>query len=253
MTIARNLTTARARFAMAVGAALVVASCSDATGVERRSRVTLSVAGAPATAATGTTGTSVSPAGLPIISGNGHVLDLRDATLTLGDVRLDRQDGRNDDDSDSDGRHRNDGVFHSGPTTVDIPLNGGVVTPLVGEIPFGTYDELEADLEYLRVRGTFDGQAFDVTIAIDRELALQLRPPLVVDADHDDANVTINADVMHCFRDASGTPIDPRRLDHDASLRAAFRDCIVRALRAHEDSDRDGDDEDSDSDSDTDR
>lgn len=246
-----DFATAPARLLMAVGSAVVVASCSDATGIEKRSRVSVSIAGARADAVAGTTSAgTASSLVLPVISGNGHVLDVRIAELTLGDVRLDRRDGHNDEDSDSDGRHRSDAVFHDGPMTIEVPLDGGVVTPFVGQIPFGTYDELEADLEFLRLRGTYDGQPFDATVAIDRELALQLRPPLVVDADRDEANVTINVDVLHCFRDGSGTPIDPRRLNQEPSLRAALRDCIVRALRAHEDSDRDGDDEDSDSDSD---
>ena len=70
----------------------------------------------------------------------------------------------------------------------------------------------------------------------------------MIDADHSGENVTINVDIGSCFVDAGGTPIDPRRLKTDATLRSAVRDCMKRTLRAFEDHDRDGDDEDSDSD-----
>lgn len=227
-----------------LAALLASISCRDATGPDARGRVDLSVAGPAVAAAAGVS--------RPVLTGNGHTLDLSAADLTVRDIRLDRVDGRHGEDSDSDGRHSDDVVFRTGPLTLELPLDGRVVTPLGVAVPFGSYDQLQTKLEYLRLRGTYDGQPFDVTIAVDRRLRLELDPPLVVDADHRDANVTLEADISHCFRDATGTPIDPRRLQTDPVLRAAVRECIVRTLRAHEDHDRDGDDEDSDTDSDTD-
>lgn len=238
---------------VAVGSSLT--ACRDVAGLQERSRVTLSVStprssasASTTTAGTSTGTTTVTP--LRRISGNGHVLAVQSADLTVSDIRLDLRDGGGDQDSDSDsdGRHTNDGVFRSGPVTVALPLDGGILTPFTGEIPFGTYDELEADLEFLRLRGTYDDQPFDATIQIDRELAIRLRPPLVIDADHPAENVTLNVDLGRCFVDPAGTPIDPRRLNTDGTLRSTVRDCLKRTLRAFEDNDRDGDDEDSDSD-----
>lgn len=238
----------RRRLSLLVGlstTATIAIACADATGSSRSAAVSLSLA-----ARVDRSGTASLSS--PVISGNGHVLDLQHGDLTLGDVRLDREDGRSHGDSDSDGRHDDDAVFHNGPVTIALPLDGGVVSPFTRDVPFGTYDELEADLEFLRLRGTYDGEPFDVTIEIDRELALELDPPLVVDANHSGRNVTIDADIAHCFRDPAGTPIDPRRLAHDPDLRASVRDCIARAMHAFEDHDRDADDEDSDSDRDSD-
>jgi len=256
----------RVRFALTVTLLSVsagfIASCRDVAGLDDRSSVSLSVMTPRSTSTTsagslgvpsGTITTSGTSIPLGRISGNGHVLDVQFADLTIGDVRLDRRDGRGDEDSDTDGRHTSDGVFRSGPVTIALPLNGGTLTPFTSDIPFGTYDELEADLEFVRLRGTYDGQPFDETIAIQRELALRLSPPLVIDADHSGENVTINVDIGSCFVDAGGTPIDPRRLRTDTVLRSAVRDCMKRTLRAFEDHDRDGDDEDSDSDRDSDR
>ena len=238
---------------VAVGSGLT--ACRDVAGLQERSRVSLSVAtprssSSTSTTSAGTTTGATTTTATPLrrISGNGHVLDVQSADLTVSDIRLDLRDGGNDEESDSDGRHSNDGIFRSGPVTIALPLDGGVLTPFTGEIPFGTYDELEADLEFLRLRGTYDDQPFDATIQIDRELAIRLRPPLVIDADHPAENVTLNVDIGRCFVDSAGTPIDPRRLNTDGTLRSAVRDCVKRTLRAFEDHDRDGDDEDSDSD-----
>ena len=252
----------RIRFALLaamVAGATGLTACRDVAGLQERSRVTLSVSTPRPSSTASTTSASTSLSGaasgttttvtpLRRISGNGHVLDVQSADLTVRDIRLDLRDGGGDEESDSDGRHSNDGVFRSGPVTIALPLDGGVLTPFTGEIPFGTYDELEADLDFLRLRGTYDGQPFDATIEIDRELAIRLRPPLVIDADHPAENVTLNVDIGRCFVDTTGTPLDPRRLSTSGTLRSAVRDCVKRTLRAFEDHDRDGDDEDSDSD-----
>lgn len=242
-----------------VAGASALVSCSDATGLFERSPVTLSLsarqtASASLSDASGTS-RNLSPIGASsdlVVTANGHTLNLQAADLTLRDLRLARHDGSDEDgedsDSDSDGRHSNDGVFRTGPMTIALPLDGAVVTPLTGELPFGRYDRLRADFEFLRLRGTYDGQPLDVTLAIRRKLSLALRPPLVIDADHRAENVTLNVNVFACFTDATGTPLDLRRVNRDAALRDAVHRCISRALRAYKDHDRDGADSDSDGD-----
>lgn len=115
----------RRRLSLLVGlstTAAIAIACAGATGSSRRAAVSLSLA----RAATGRGTASLSS---PVISGNGDVLDLQHGNLTLGDVRLDREDGRSHGDSESDGRHDDDAVFHNGPVTVALPLDGGVVSP----------------------------------------------------------------------------------------------------------------------------
>lgn len=248
----------------ALALALVsLSACGESLGLARREPVSLSIATVPPSDASGNA-LAATPAALDIVAGNGHVLDLQHADLTLEDVRLGRQhddndrdtdsdegdsDGESDSDSDSDNDNDDDHpAFNTGPLTIELPLGGGVITPITRSLPVGTYDELEAELAFLRLRGTYDGAAFDVTLAIDREIERELVPPLVVRPGDGDANVTLSVAFIHCFRDANGTPIDPRRLQTDAALRASLRACIAHAFHAFEDHDRDADDRDSDSD-----
>lgn len=260
-----RLNSLRALGALAL-AVVSMSACAESLGLTQRESVSLSIATMPPSAAEGSA-VAASPATLDIVAGNGHVLDLQNADLTLEDVRLERHDDDNDRDTDSDeGDSDGDGdsdsdsdntddtddspTLNTGPVTIALPLGGGVITPITRAIPVGTYDELEAELAFLRLRGTYDGAAFDVTFAIDREIQRELVPPLVVRAGDDDANVTLSVSFLHCFRDTAGTPIDPRRIQTDDALRASLRACIARAFHAFEDHDRDADDEDSDSDHD---
>src|SRR5690606_37613386 len=108
-----------------------------------------------------------------------------------------------DDDDDECSRHRHkrrhrDGAeFEAGPILVDLPLDGGVISLLDGEVPAGSYRELELEIDRpndrkasheafctehpdwprsasIRVRGTFDpgtgAQAFDVFLNIELDL-----------------------------------------------------------------------------------
>lgn len=268
MTLRQTLSTCAVA---AAAAAIGVAACSDVSGVGYQ-RVSLSIATppeAPASAVGTAASTGVVPE-LRIFAGNGHTLDLQHAYLTIGDVRLkaDDDDDANeasdadddhdasdaDDDHDASDEHgdvedgenddsKNDATFISGTTTIELPLDGGVITPLDANVPQGTYDKLKAEIESLRLVGTYDNQSFDVTTAIGRKFKMKLRPPLVVQANGTHDNVTLYVDVAHCFVDATGTPIDPSHLNTDPVLNAALRACIAKELRAFHDRDRDGDDD----------
>lgn len=237
-----NSSTVRALCASTLAAGLAAAvACSDSTGPDGRAPLSLSLAVGTSTAAVPGT-----------ITGDGHTLTLLDADLTIRDLRLERDNGRDDGDSDSDGPRSDDALFRTGPLTLALPLDGRLVTSLTGDIPFGAYHEIEADLEFLRLRGSYDGSPFDVTLAIDDDFELELSPPLVINAGNGGRNVTLNFDVAPCFRDSLGAPIDLRLLQSDSVLRTSVRGCILGALRAYEDQDRDGDEQDSDSDNDSD-
>lgn len=189
-----------------------------------------------------------------IVTGNGHTLDVTSVDVVVDEVTLERAgttsgDADSDDsdtDSDSDGAHN--ARVRVGASTISLPLTGGVITPFTGSVPAGTYDRLELDVRYLRVRGTYDGQAFDVTIPVNAEYELRLDPPTVVAEGSDPVNFTVNVDVMSWFRTADGSVVDLQRLQTDAAYRAAFVTRLRASLRALEDSDRDGDESDSDSD-----
>jgi hypothetical protein len=194
----------------------------------------------------------------PITFG-GHTLNLTNVDVALDEVTVERaertnggdSDGDSDTDSDSDGGSNHKLIRES--VTIELPLQGGVITPINGALPAGLYEEIELDFEAVRLRGTFDGEPFDVTIPVNTELDVRFDPPIEVDDDTDRLNVTFAIDPYMWLRRADGALVDPRLLATDPVLRAQFVNRIRASIRAFEDSDRDADDLDSDSDSDSDR
>lgn len=230
----------------AVVLALTAAACADilSTGSSRQASLTF---GVPRLASTATSAAFV------VVTEDGHTIDVQSVDVVFSEITFEGQnvDSGDDDDSDSDSDSERAGNarFRAGATTVSLPLEGGVITPFTGQIPLGTYTRLEMDAEFVRIKGTYDGQPFDVTLPVGTELELRLSPPLVVASSSDPVNVSINVDVASWFQSASGMIIDPRQLATDATLRSEFRNRIRASFRAFEDADRDADESDSDSDS----
>jgi hypothetical protein len=223
----------------------VTAACSDLTG-NRRGEASVSFQAAGA--GSGARSVAADLSTVPITDGV-HTIDLQSIDFTISEVVFERADGQAGDDDDSDTDSDSEGSHnrrvHSGSMTVSMPLAGGVITPFSGDLSAGTYDRVELDVEFVRLRGTYDGQAFDVTVPVQRELELRLSPPLVVDGTGS-PNVTVKIDFSSWLR-ANGAVIDPRSLN-SATAMSQFRDRVKASFRALEDSDRDGDDSDSDSD-----
>jgi hypothetical protein len=200
-----------------------------------------------------------------IVDGGGHTVDLSSADVVFGRVTFkgsnvapddngiddsdSDSDSENDSDSDSESRSGNS-VFRAGATTVTLPLEGGPVAPFNGQLPVGTYRGVEMDADFVRLRGTYDGQAFDVTVPVNGELEMAFVPPLVVAEGSEPLHVSVNVNVASWLRDANGNVIDPRLLNTNAEMRAQFRNRVRASFRAFEDQDRDHDESDSDSDSD---
>lgn len=188
------------------------------------------------------------------ISDGAHTLDVQQAFVQFSSIEIERADGGSDIDSDGDSDSEGDSdgghdefVSLSG-STIELPLDGGVITPITESLPAGTYDELELDISTLRVVGTWDGVAFDETIPVDMDLELEFEPPVELAAAGDPFNVTVQVHVADWFRTSDGSLIDPRTMDDD-DARALLRQRLALAFNSFEDSDRDGDDQDSDSDS----
>jgi hypothetical protein len=186
----------------------------------------------------------------------GHRLNLETVDITLDEITLERaelsmggdSDGDSDTDSDSDGPS-NHKLRRSG-TTIALPMQGGVITPINETLPTGFYEEIELDFQSVRLRGTYDGEAFDVTVPVRTELDIRFDPPLEIGGEADRLNVTIAIDPFMWLRRADGALIDPRTFSTDPSQRAQFVNRIRASIRAFEDADRDADESDSDSDSD---
>jgi hypothetical protein len=186
-----------------------------------------------------------------------HVLDLQTVAITFDKVVLqlvgadtmkDHHD-KGDDDDQGDSDHKRDRTLKGSPVTINLPLHGGVITPIDAAVPNGDYDELDLTISQVRFTGTFDGQAFDVTVPVHKKIDLTLDPIFSVDSNTDRLNVTIMIDALSWFHDVQGRLLDPRLLSTDSSLRSFLVSRIRDAFRAFEDSDKDGHEKDSDSDS----
>jgi hypothetical protein len=231
----------------------VVAACDDATSLDdRRRQASLSFHVSSAASAS-----LVTPGILELVvnGNNGRVVDVQSVDIVFSEITFEGRDvdvnDDDDSDSDSDSEHEGNERFRAGAATVALPLEGGVITPFTGTLPVGTFSRLEMDAEFARIRGTVDGQPFDVTVAIDKELEIAFSPPLVIDDAPDPVNVSVDIDVASWFVDASGAAIDPRQLSTNADLREAFVQRVKTSFKAFEDEDRDADEDDSDSDSDS--
>ena len=245
MIIQRKRTSSIASAAVAALAIFGTAGCSMLTGDNGPGSASLSFHAAGTTAA----GTALANSAVPITDGV-HTIDLQSVDVTFSEVTFERADGQPSDDddsetdSDSEGSHNS--RFQSGATTISMPLTGGMIAPFSGNLAAGSYDRVELDVEFVRIRGTYDGQAFDVTVPVSRELELRLNPALVVDGSTP-GNVTVNINFAAWFT-ANGVTIDPRQLATSATAQSAFRDRVKASFKATEDQDRDGDEADSDSD-----
>lgn len=230
---------------------VTLAACADILGAgsDREASISIGIAqnGTLASLAGGSTAQLV-------ISTGGHSIDLTSADVVFSEVTFEGAsvDAADDDDSDadSDSDHAGNRKFRAGAVTVALPLDGGTITPFTGTLPVGVYRGVEMDAEFLRIRGTYDGQAFDVTVPVNAELELAFTPPLDVTSSTAPVNVSVNIDVSRWFTAPDGTALDPRTFATNAEARAYFRNNVRSSFRAFEDEDRDHDESDSDSDSD---
>ena len=226
-------------------AALTLSSgCGDDTGPGPTAEFSLSFTAVPAGTASAAAVTAAS------ITDGTHTLELTQVEATFSEIELeagvDDDDGEDGDEAedgvggDDDDDENEGGEFETGPVTVDLPIDGGVVTPFTGPIPVGTYRQMGLEIARVRVRGTYDGQPFDETIAAEAEAEKTLDPPFVVSSDADRPNVTIALHPYDWFREADGSLADPRATNTDAGLRGRVRDRIESSLDAFADGNRDG-------------
>lgn len=183
----------------------------------------------------------------------------------VGDACAGDGSGQGSDDDGSASSSSDDGdcmEIESGPRLVSLPLGDGAATIAAIDVPVpaGTYSELEMKLRplnpssgedgrflaahpdfagiNLRVRGTFDGAAFEYTASLDDEIEMDFSPALEVgDAG---VNITVNLDVLSWFRDAEGTLIDPRTAVSGQANASVVSANIWRSLAVFEDDDHDG-------------
>lgn len=248
----RIVATLRSLAALAVVTA--AAACSDGAGVREDNAATVSFAVASPTAAI----TSDALVTSDIVVSNGRTVDLQSADVVFDDITfsgkgvsdennddIDDDDDDFDDDDDLDDEDEADEVrFRAGAATVSLPLEGGMITPFSGALPQGTFTRLSMKAQFVRLRGTVDGQPFDVTVPVNSKLKVLIDPPLVVGTSSVPANVSVNIDVASWLKDRNGSVIDPRQLTTDPQLRREFRQRVRESFHAFKDHDRDGRDHD---------
>ncbi len=220
-------------------------ACSDSLAPGQGAGTTLTFRSSTRAALSGIAAPSFSV--IPV-TGGGHTVDVQKVDVLFADVKLERVHSGDEKDSDAnedDSDLRNEEVFKTGPVTVAIPLNGGSVSPFTQTLPVGVYDEVQMKARSLRLQGTYDGQAFDVTVPVEAKLEMRLNPPLKITATTDRPDITIDINVLSWFKGRDGAAIDPRKLLTDSSLRSDFRNRVRASLKAFKDKNRDGVDSDS--------
>ena len=105
-----------------------------------------------------------------------------------------------------------------GTMLVALPVNGSLVTPISATVAPGIYHKLELKVQTVRIRGTFDGQAFDVTVGVDEDLEMSINPPLEV-TELSQANLTVAVQITNWFRAGDGGALDVRNLSTTARSR----------------------------------
>jgi hypothetical protein len=227
----------------ALAAAFSLAACSAASDLGPKSATQIGF----------TSNSSLAPSAAMIpVSSGGHTLDLTQVTLGVERIELKRaltnacddDDALHDDDGD-DREHtgaEDCAELKVGPTSVDLPLSGGVVTLPADALPAGTFRELELRLSQVELKGTFDGQSFDVMLPVNVHGEIELNTPLDV-VDGRPTSITINVPVNDWLTNVDGSLIDPRTIANNSTLLDQLRSRIRASLRAFEDDDHDGHDD----------
>lgn len=229
---------------------LVLASglgaCADSTSPTGRP-VTLAFSTAPRVAA------SLSPSFA--VAGQG-VLVITKAQLVLSEVELEPvgascpNAGEPDDDSCPE--------LKQGPMLVDLPLGLSSKSLLTVNIPAGSYEELEFEIDAvsahsdddpqaaaaflaanpqfagvsIRVEGTYDGAPFVFTTGVEVEMELEFQPPVAIDAST--TGLVIHVDVARWFQAADGTTIDPRTANAGGQNKSKVDENIEKSFDAYE-------------------
>ena len=246
----------RLRVAAALLAASGAAACSDSATASARSASQLAFSLASPSAST-----AASAAVVPVTK-NGHTLDLTQVSVTIERAKLKPVHdavcaGGDDANEQGDDEHHTGSSEHGdddcpslkvGPTTIALPLSGNVVTVPADALPAGTFHELEVRVSQVHLVGTFDGQAFDVTLPVNVRTEIEFETPLVVTAGTatsiDMAALEgVNVPVADWLVNTDGSLIDPSKVASNSSLLTQIRNRIAASLHAFEDRDHDGHDD----------
>jgi hypothetical protein len=224
------------------------AACSDSTAVGRGG----SQLGFTTSSSVSSGAAAASLDAAPITK-NGHTIVLKQVTIVVERAQLKQQStnacaGDEDDDNQQSAGPTSSSHTEScasvkiGPTLVDLPLDAGMTTLPMDVIPPGTYQQIEFRVSLARLVGTFDGNAFDVTIPVNVRSEIQFATPVVVTAGTP-TSITINVPLDAWLTNPDGSLVDPRQLLTNSTLAAAVKARIQASFHAFQDDDHNGKDD----------
>lgn len=235
-------------------AAAALAACDDGTGIRGDTgEVTVQFAASPAATGAASLGTTaVAEAGTVVIAGAGNdTLRITDLRVIVAELELEGSEGAcevaGDDDECPD--------FEAGATFVDLPLDGTPFEIATADIPFGSYSELEFEVEDIeldddeedeqqlqalreQVRAAFpqwpeeasmvavgefkDGETgqvrpFTVFFEAEIEVEMDLNPPLVISETGASRTLTVLLDPAMWFTNSDATVRDLSEWDFEAT------------------------------------
>lgn len=151
---------------------------------------------------------------------------------------------------------------------INLPLDGSEIELASSNVPSGTYDEFEMEIEYdddsnisdpdfikesgddddgysIVVKGIYNGEEFTYRSDEDFEIEMEFNPPLEITGSSP-ASIAINIDPTGWFKDSSGNDLDP----NDPANRDRIDENIENSFEAEGDDDDDDDDSEDDEDDD---
>ena len=149
--------------------------------------------------------------------------------------------------------------FKTEPQILNLALDGSVNTLHAADIPLGTYnkvsfrihkpedDEDPGDPDFKEgtsgnerfcvvIDGTYEGTAFTFKSRRSTKQRVDIDPPLVIDEEGLEVNVTLTVDVNSWFMDEDGNPLNPLEEGDEDEI----DDAIRRSFRGFRDDDRQG-------------
>ena len=157
------------------------------------------------------------------VRSGGHVITVTQATITASRIALEGSSQ----------------AAQASNVTFDLPVRGGIVTAAQMGVESGVFTQLELALRSIRLRGTHDGQPFDITVRSDATTELRLFPPVMVE-EGEHTNVTVRVELRDWFRADNGGLIEPRRVQGEAALQARLQANVLASLQAFLDLNADG-------------
>jgi hypothetical protein len=259
-----------------IGASGLLAACADSTSPGHANGVSLSFV-VPANHSSASIANATGSAGVAFATSATQSLSLTQVQLVVERAELGvhgAEDCEDDEDECEGGCDDHDAgceEFTTGPLLIDLPLSGDLLSPVIAQVPAGTFDELEIKVgppnhgdgnsaflaahpswppnASVHVTGTFDAGTgggavpFDVTFPVRGRFEIDFDPPLVIDALHSAGNVTLTIDVIAWFQSPTGGFLNPLLLPTNEGVRMQVVRNIKRSLRAFRDDDRNGHDD----------